>query len=90
MQQARLVLDLACALWGQLPEFINAITDIERDSYQYRQARREAFSQWLSSAASKRIKRETQSARYKVCLIAKICISYSEGEEIMYKLSYNV
>ena len=41
-------------------------SDIDKTSYRYHKARREAFSRWLSSAASRRIKKEVQDSKFKV------------------------
>ena len=42
------------------------ISEVDKESYVYSRARREAFSSWLSSAASKKIKEEVQAAKFQV------------------------
>lgn len=63
IQQMGMVWDLCVALWGNMPEFKDI--DIGRDSYTFHNARREAFSRWLSAVSGDRIKREVQENKYK-------------------------
>ncbi|XP_064636233.1 nuclear pore complex protein Nup98-Nup96-like isoform X2 [Lineus longissimus] len=59
-----LVWDLCVALWGDLPLY-TFDDDTDRDSYDYRMARRKAVSQWLSKAASETIEQEVKDANFK-------------------------
>ncbi|XP_053400747.1 nuclear pore complex protein Nup98-Nup96-like [Mercenaria mercenaria] len=58
-----MVWDLCVALWGNMPEFKDM--EIERDTYLYHNARREAFSRWLSSVSGEIIRKEVQESKYK-------------------------
>ncbi len=46
------------------------VAGVDKTSYAYHMARREAFSHWLSSAASRKIKKEVQDIKFKVRLMA--------------------
>lgn len=59
--QMRLVWELCVALWGSPPELDD---DEDEGGYAECQARREAFSRWLSSAAQRKIQAEVASANY--------------------------
>lgn len=49
-----------------LNDFHPSYTDIDRDSYMYHNARREAFSRWLAAVSGEVIKNEVQENKHKV------------------------
>lgn len=59
--QMRLVWELCVALWGSPPELED---DTETGGYAECQARREAFSRWLSAAAQRKIQAEVAESAY--------------------------
>ncbi|XP_048244213.1 nuclear pore complex protein Nup98-Nup96-like isoform X2 [Haliotis rufescens] len=74
----RMVWNLCVALWGNLPEFRYSDTD----EYAVSQARREAFSKWLSETAQPKIKEEVQESKFKSQGHLIAILSYLSGRQI--------
>ena len=51
------------------------IVDIDKDSYHYQSARNEAFSRWLSYAATHQVAKETSKQSMHVSLLFSVCES---------------
>ncbi|XP_038055472.1 nuclear pore complex protein Nup98-Nup96-like isoform X2 [Patiria miniata] len=63
LNHSLLVWKLLVALWGRLPN--QDEQELDPDSYPFRKARREAFSEWLASASRQHVNREVQAAKFK-------------------------
>ncbi|KAL4230158.1 Nuclear pore complex protein Nup98-Nup96 [Mactra antiquata] len=81
-----MIWDLCVALWGNLPELKDL--DIDKDSYMHQNARREAFSRWLTAVSGEVIRKEQEENKYKDQGHLQAILSSLTGHQISLACEY--